>query len=60
VDEAEDLFVPRHGEQLACRQTAPKCVWLAIQNAAKRAGIKKRVSPPFYMARLALPMNVSR
>ncbi len=22
-----------------------KCVWLAVQNAAKRAGIKKRVSP---------------
>jgi site-specific recombinase XerD len=29
----------------ADKPLTPKCVWLAIQNAAKRAGIKKRVSP---------------
>jgi site-specific recombinase XerD len=29
----------------ADKPLTPKCVWLAIQNAAKKAGIKKRVSP---------------
>jgi site-specific recombinase XerD len=29
----------------ADRPLTPKCVWLAIQNAAKRAGIKRHVSP---------------
>ena len=29
----------------ADKPLTPKCVWLAIQNAAKRAGIKKPVSP---------------
>src|SRR5207249_21612 len=29
----------------ADKPLTPKCVWLAIQNAAQRAGIKKRVSP---------------
>jgi integrase/recombinase XerD len=29
----------------ADKPLTPKCVWLAIQNAAKRAGIKRRVSP---------------
>jgi integrase/recombinase XerD len=29
----------------ADKPLTPKCVWLAIQSAAKRAGIKKRVSP---------------
>jgi site-specific recombinase XerD len=29
----------------ADKPLTPKCVWLAIQNAAKRAGITKRVSP---------------
>src|SRR5215467_6900922 len=29
----------------ADKPLTPKCVWLAIQNAAKRAGIRKRVSP---------------
>jgi len=29
----------------ADKPLTPKCVWLALQSAAKRAGIKKRVSP---------------
>src|SRR5437667_5164042 len=29
----------------ADKPITPKCVWLAVQDAAKRAGIKKRVSP---------------
>jgi site-specific recombinase XerD len=29
----------------ADKPITPKCVWFAVQHAAKRAGIKKRVSP---------------
>lgn len=29
----------------ADKPLTPKCVWIAVQNAAKRSGIKKRVSP---------------
>src|SRR2546422_10461259 len=29
----------------ADKPLTPKCVWLAVQGAAKRAGIKKRISP---------------
>jgi site-specific recombinase XerD len=33
------------GNWRADKPLTPKCVWTAVQDAAKRAGIKKRVSP---------------
>src|SRR5215831_3623576 len=39
------LFPGMADNSRADKPLTPKCVWLAIQNAAKRAGIKKRVSP---------------
>jgi integrase/recombinase XerD len=39
------LFPGMEKSWRADKPLTPKCVWLAIQNAAKRAGIKKRVSP---------------
>src|SRR6185503_3193285 len=39
------LFPGKVNNWRADKPLTPKCVWLAIQNAAERAGIKKRVSP---------------
>lgn len=39
------LFPGMVGNWRADKPLTPKCVWTAVQDAAKRAGIKKRVSP---------------
>jgi len=46
LDEAQELPVPRYGEQLAGDvPITEKIVWDAVAHAAKQAGIKKHVSP---------------